>query len=453
MKAKTLFLHAFIFLSSSFVTAQSTVSKEKENIFTIDAQFLGRGELRHGGISLIKTDEESEVPIEDKPGQTANFISERSRLSFGIEKKWLTAKFTAQHSGIWGDVSGGTFTIYEAWGMVKSNNGLFAKIGRQGLAYDDERIMGTNDWSMAAYSLDALKLGYEGHNHKAHVILSYNQNAKNVAEGNTNYFNGSQPHKSLATLWYHYDFKKIPLGISAIGMNIGMQGYENKDIEGKEKPKTFYQQLVGSYVKFSPAPFSAEASYYRQMGRNESNMKIEAWMASAKLSFLPKSNYNIATGYDYMSGDKYFAIPPNGHFGLIRHDVLRGFNPIYGSHHQFYGAMDFFYVSTFVNGFTPGLQNLYISGSYSPINNLEFDLAYHHFAITADLPSISKNLGDEIEISGSFNFIQEVTLSAGYSYMKGSKTMEILKRASNRRDLNWAWLSISISPRLFTTKW
>ena len=113
-----------------------------------------------------------------------------------------------------------------------------------------------------------------------------------------------------------------------------------------------------------------------------------------------------------MSGDKYFAIPPNGHFGLIRHDVLRGFNPIYGSHHQFYGAMDFFYVSTFFNGFSPGLQNLYISGSYSPINNLEFDVAYHHFAITADLPSISKNLGDEIEISGSFNFIQEVTLSA-----------------------------------------
>ena len=38
------------------------------------------------------------------------------------------------------------------------------------------------------------------------------------------------------------------------------------------------------------------------------------------------------------------------------------FYSLYGSHHKFYGAMDFFYVRTFVNGFSPGLQNLYCGG-------------------------------------------------------------------------------------------
>lgn len=455
MKTKTI-LRASLILSAIFGPFATSSAEEPENVFTIDAQVLARGELRRGGIPIIKTDAETQGEYEkdeDLPTQKVNFISGRARLSLGFEKKWLTAKIAAQHSGIWGDVTGGTFNIYEAWGMVKSDNGLFAKFGRQALAYDDERIIGANDWSMTGSSHDALKLGYEGHNHMAHLILGYNQNAKNVAEGTTTYINGFQPHKSLATLWYHYDFKKIPLGISAIGMNIGMQGFENEAIEGKEKPKTYYQQIVGSYVKYSPSVFSAEASYYRQMGRNESNMKIDAWMASAKFSFTPCDIYGVTTGYDYLSGDKFFAVPPSGQIGLIHHDVLRGFNPVYGSHHQFYGAMDFFYVRTFVNGFTPGLQNLYISGSYSPTKNLNFNAAYHHFAITADLPGISKNLGDEIELTGSYNFIKDANISAGYSYMKGTKTMEILKRASNRRNLNWAWLSISISPRLFTTKW
>ena len=442
---------AAILLTSSFSAAaqDNSAVEKKSSTFTIDAQVMVRGELRKGGFSNTRKSDSEAIANSDE----ARFILERARLTFGIEKKWLEAKISVQHSGVWGQAGDGALSIYEAWGLLKSGNGLFAKIGRQGLAYDDERIIGTNDWAMAASSHDALKIGYEGHGHKVHAIGVYNQNAESV-NGGTSYFNGSQPYKSLATLWYHYDFKKIPLGISAIGMNIGMQGYENKGIEWKEKPKTFYQQLVGSYVKFSPAPFSAEASYYRQMGKNESNMKIEAWMASVKLSFLPKSNYNIAAGYDYMSGDKYFAIPPNGNIGLIRHDVLRGFNPIYGSHHQFYGTMDFFYVSTFVKGFTPGLQNLYISGSYSPINNLEFDVAYHHFAITADLSGIStKRLGEELSSSASYSFLKEASISAGFSFMKGSSTMEFLKRAGDDRFLRWGWISLNINPRLFTTRW
>ena len=431
------------------MTVGTAYSQEPENTFTIDAQVLVRGEIRRGGMPV---DEDTEAEVRTKKYK-ANFISERTRLSVGIDKKWLSAKITAQHSGIWGDATRGTLGIYEAWGLLKANNGLFLKFGRQGLAYDDERIIGTNDWSVAASSHDALKFGYEGHNHKVHAIFAYNQNARNIVVGETDYYDGSQPHKSLMTLWYHYDFPKFPLGVSVIGMNVGMQG--DKDVTtGDRVGVTRYQQLVGSYVKYQPAPFTVEGSYYRQMGHNEENMKIDAWMASIKAKFAPTWTYDISAGYDYMSGDKYFAVPPQGMLGVIHHDVVRGFNPIYGSHHEFYGAMDFFYVSTFINGFTPGLQNLYVAGSYSPMKNLKFDAAYHHFAITANLSDVpSKNLGDEIEIEGSYSFLKEAKLSAGFSFMKGTETMEFLKRATGNRHLRWLWMSISVSPSVFTTKW
>ena len=49
--------------------------------------------------------------------------------------------------------------------------------------------------------------------------------------------------------------------------------------------------------------------------------------------------------------------------------------------------------------------------------------------------------------------MKDVNLSAGYSYMTGTETMERLKRASDQGSLRWAWLSLSISPKLFTNKW
>ena len=42
-----------------------------------------------------------------------------------------------------------------------------------------------------------------------------------------------------------------------------------------------------------------------------------------------------------------------------------------------------------------------------------------------------------------------VSLSAGYSFMRGSKTMEYLKRTDGNRLLQWAWLSLGFSPTLF----
>lgn len=429
---------------STIVKAES--KNETKNEFYVEAQLFTRGEVRNGGLDGTKHIET------DENHNRANFINERTRLTVGYNRDWLSAKVTVQHSGVWGQGGGGTFNLYETWAQLSSKFGLFTRIGRQALAYDDERIIGTEDWSMAASSHNALKIGYEGYGHKVHLIGAYNQNAESV-NGGTYYINGYHPYKSLLTLWYHYDLPKFPLGISLTAMNTGMQ-LEQDDLAEKIIVRTKYQQLLGTYLKFYPKHWNAEASYYRQMGRSEQGLKINAWMASAKVTYSPIiDKYGFTAGYDYLSGDKLFAVPHKGQIGLIRHDVIRGFNPIYGSHHKFYGAMDFFYVSTFVSGFTPGLQNLYGGGFFSPIKGLRFNVLYHHFAIAANLPDLKKNLGDEIEITGEYTFLKCVTLKAGYSFMKGTETMERLRRSTEDRRLSWGWVSLTVSPSLFTTKW
>ena len=416
---------------------------DRPNTFSVSTSIMARGEYRDGGLPEVEGVKQDE----------AKFILERTRLSLDYSRKWLELRVTAQHSGVWGEKGKGSFNLYETWAKLRADNGLFAQVGRQELSYDDERILGRNDWAMAANSHDALKMGYEGHGHKAHVVLAYNQKAESTY-GGTVYttVSGAYPHKSLIAAWYHYDLPRFPLGASLLFMNVGMQGSGMTD-ETITDPPTNYQQLLGAYVNFHPQRWNVEGSYYRQMGKDEFSIPIQAWMAALKVDYTPDDKWKVTGGYDYLSGDDNPVVPVYGTMGMALHKKVQGFNTIYGSHHKFYGAMDFFYVSAFYGGYTPGLQNLYIGASYNPIKRLNLTANYHYLATASKVSEASRTLGHEIELSASYSVMKEVKLSAGYSYMKGSKTLERLQRVESGSHLQWAWAMLTINPRIFTTKW
>lgn len=412
-------------------------AQEADNVFNLDAQLMTRGELRAGGFKADSLDNE----------RVSHFALGRYRIIADYQRSWLNVRLTPQYTGVWGQGSAGV-VLYEGWAKMQSKKGLFVKIGRQELTYDDGRIIGNDDWTMTAPTHDVLKLGYDGESHKVHLLAAYNQNAENIDNGVIYYSGGLQPYKTMQTLWYHYDTPKKSFGISLLGMNIGMQ---NTD---QEHPITYYQQLVGTYMSFRPKYWSLEGAFYYQMGKEEHGMTIDAFMASAKLNVKPSVNYILFAGYDYLSGDKYFNVPPDGGIGLVFHDKARGFNAIFGSHHEFYGAMDFFYLSNYVGGFTPGLQNLYFGGNIKPVSGLSINAAYHYYAIATDLDYVNtKTLGHSVELASSYAFNKAVSVSAGYTFMKGSETMELLNKVSEKRQLHWAWLMMTITPKLFTSTW
>ena len=415
-----------------------------QNQLSVDLQFLTRGESRYGGLAIH--DQESE----EEEGKIAksNFVMGRVRLPINFKRDWLEARVTPQHSGVWGQAGKGAFNLYETWVKLATRSGLFAQVGRVALNYDDERIIGSDDWAMASSSHDVLRLGYEGHGHKAHVIVAYNQNPDVMVTGNTYYVNGAQPYKTMQTAWYHYDFSRIPLGASLLFMNVGMQS------DRDDNPNTtWFQHLLGGYVQFQPKHWKFEASYYHQFGKNETAMKIDAWMMSAKASFTPAPNYGFNAGYDYLSGDEYFAVPAKGYIGMTQHKVLKGFNTVYGSHHKFYGAMDFFYVSTYFFGFTPGLQNAYVGGFFRPMKALDLNASYHYLAMATTLKDMDKTLGHELEFQAGYNLARDVRLALGVSLMWGGETMDRLKRSGNENTLRWGWINLIVNPRIFSIKW
>lgn len=422
---------------------------EPQNQLNVDVQFLGRGEARYGGLPAAPTEmDEYGQEIENSKVPTSNFVLGRTRLPINFKRDWLEVRVTPQHSGVWGQEGKGSFNLYESWVKMTTRQGMFAQLGRVALNYDDERVIGSDDWAMASSSHDILRLGYEGHGHKVHIILAYNQNSQVVNSGGSIYENGSQPYKTMHTLWYHYDVPRLPLGASLLYMSTGMQSEleDNKD-------RTWFQHLAGGFLSFQPNHWRAEASYYKQFGKNENGVKIKAWMASGKITYMPLPQLDIIAGYDFLSGDKYFAVPTGHNVGMVHHDVIKGFSTVYGSHHKFYGAMDFFYVSAYHDGFTPGLQNAYIGATYRPVNRLMFNASYHYFATATDLDDMDKSLGHEIEFQAGYGISRDVKLSAGTSFMWGGKTMERLKRSATKTNMRWGWISIVVTPRIFSTKW
>lgn len=415
----------------------------QDTLFTVDLQLMSRGEIRNGGRMA-----DPDNPTSD---DKSVFILDRERLVFGYQRDWLEAKTTIQHIGTWGHEGTANTSVYEAWAKMSAKNGLFAQIGRLALKYDDERIIGPNDWSVAPMTHDALRLGYEGHGHKIHTLLAYNQNMRAINEPGSYYSSGSRPYKTMHTVWYHYDLAKVPIGFSLLFMNIGMQAGDKVGIDNNA-PHTEWQLVYGGYMKYAPKHFTIEGSYYRQAGHDEYMAKLDAWMAAAKAEWRPNDIWSLRAGYDYLSGDDYVAVVMKGGLGMPRHEVNKGFNPVYGSHHKFYGAMDFFYLSTYVNGFTPGMQNAYFGGTWKPLKKMSLSANYHYLATGTALSELDRTLGHEIELEAAYTLAKDIKLSAGYSFMTGTETMERLKRASGDGSLRWAWLSLNVTPRIFSAR-
>jgi hypothetical protein len=440
-------------LLSTGISAQTdSLRKEKINQFNLGLSFLGHGEVRGGGLPKPS---DPETVVEDH----ANFLMSRLRLTLGYQRKWLEAKAVLQNSAIWGAKNNMDIRMYEAWVKMTAPCGLFAQGGRIALAYDDERIIGPNDFATAAASHDVLRVGYEGHGHKVHAILAFNQNGSNIYTG-TYYDDGAEYYKSMQTLWYHYDLPRFPLGVSALFMNYGFQAGFPADQYNPER--TEYQQMFGGYVNYHPKYLQLELSYYRQTGKEvweKMSNDIRAWMAGVKLTVKPSDRYGFQLGYDYLSGDDYVSVPHPGTLGstgglqLVQHQVERGFAPMYGSRTKFYGMLDYFYESAYINGFTPGLQNAFFGVFGKPVLKLNIGLYYHYLAVATDLRGLGRTLGHNIDLLAKYEFTKDISLSIGYTQMLGTETMNRLKQGTGSKHAEWAWFSLSVSPTIFSTKW
>ena len=183
MKRRTVMIAAAAMTLLSQTSWAQSDSTNRANALSIGLNFLTHGEACGGGLP--------KGAVEDK----SYFLLGRLRMNVDYERPGLQAHAVIQNKSVWGANGNQALNLYEGWVKMTAKNGLFAQVGRIALSYDDERIIGPNDFAMAAKSHDVLRVGYEGHGHKVHVILGYNQVGDNVYN-NTYYDGGSQLYKT-----------------------------------------------------------------------------------------------------------------------------------------------------------------------------------------------------------------------------------------------------------------
>ena len=418
-----------IFILGVALLCSQGFAQNEENDFSLGVQLRPRAEYRNGALSPLRED--------DDP---AALISNRARMSMEYKREKLSLGVSGQYVGVWGQdpalEMNGRAMLNEAWANITPGGGLFFKVGRQSLSYDDERILGALDWHVSGRWHDALKMGYEDAQNKLHLIVAYNQNGDRLTAHSGTYYNpGGQPYKTMQTAWYQYTASNA-FHISFLLMNTGLQSGTSGDPEVKN------MQTFGTNVSFQPGNFQLYGSLYYQTGKTVTDRSVAAYMGAISASYQINPTWRITLASDYLSGDD--GSTP---------DKYKAFDVLYGTHHKFYGTMDYYYPN-----FVRGLWDNQLAVTFKVSPKVTLALNYHYFLTTTDVTinqnTQSTSLGSEIDFQVTWNMMKDVTMVGGFSGMFGTDAMKVVKNAPDAKDFqSWAWLSLNINPKVFMAKW
>jgi len=422
-----LMLYHCILLLMALIAAIPVVGQDDKKL-GVSIEIRPRAEFRNGSLTL-----------RSMGAEPAFFVSQRSRISADYNHNQLSIGIGVQNIRVWGASpqiapnEGNNTMIHEAWAAFQLNNDLTIKIGRQPLIYDDDRILGSLDWHQAGRWHDVALLKYEPVSWKIHFGAAYNQDLERIQ--NNFYSSPRNNYKTLQMLWIGHQLNDNGK-FSFLFLNTG---FENP----ADSSQQFLQTLGGNFYWVN-TPLDITASFYYQFGRNISGIEVNAFLASMYGKLALNYDHTLLFGTDYLSGEN------------MRDDAdqeITAFDPLYGTHHKFYGYMDYFYVGNPHQNV--GLWDKYLGILTKLSDDFSLQLTTHHFNSGADVIPLNETepvdtyLGTEVDLTFKWSIAPAVSLVGGYSQMFATESMEILKVGDHEAMQNWVWAMLTVNPEVF----
>lgn len=432
-------------------------SVEVKAQLSLSGQMRTRTELLHGQGTPLSKDE--------KP---AFFTSQRTRLNVGYKGYRMRFYLSAQDVRVWGqDASTNNrvtntalngLMLHEAWGEIslldtnqtKNGKDFTLKIGRQELLYDDSRLLGNLDWLQQARRHDAVLLKYSNAGFTAHLGAAYNQNRElktgTLFDGVPNGYPAGT--NGIGTLYKSMQFayfgKKLARGTASFLLfKDDFQKYTLAETGTKTLERGTWKRLTsGPYLDSKIGKnWNVNASAYFQTGKDRDGQKLSAYMYSIRGLFTANKYFSIGPGFDYTSGTT--ANSTNNH----------SFDPLYGTPHKFWGQMDYFYAA---NGFGKGgLSDFYVHSSIRASAKFSVQADLHQFSsattiINANDEKMSGNLGNELDLIGTYNLTKSISFQGGYCTFLPTSTLAQVKSVTNPQKMaNWVYVMINLKPEFF----
>lgn len=384
--------------------------------FSLSGELRPRTEYSHGYATLAAEDQKASV-----------FTSQRTRLNFDYKMDLLKVGLVLQDVRIWGSQTQGVAnqdfatSVHQAWAELNLGKVTALKVGRQELAYDDQRILGSVGWSQQGRTHDIALFKYTK-KLNIHLGIAHHENTNRK----NNLYDGPDAYKDLQFLWVNRKTEK--LNLSLLFLNNGKPVMEGTVQRSK------YSQTFGAHVEVPMNKLSFSGNLYFQAGEDGAGHSLNAYnlMAEASYKTSEKTQWNV--GYEILSGTDYDQVEKNN-----------SFNPLYGTNHKFNGFMDYFYVGNHLNnvGLSDGYVK-YATGKNKTVLNADL----HFFAGAAKISATAGNyLGTEIDLSLTQTLNPATKVTFGYSQLFGSQSLEILKGGSAGVFNNWAYVMIAVTPK------
>jgi hypothetical protein len=398
--------------------------------FTLSAEVRPRAEFRNG----------FKKPLAE--GQDAAFfIEQRTRLNTSFTSEKFDVFISMQDVRNWGSTTQiykadpNLQNIYQAWAAYKFNAKHALAVGRMELDYDNVRILGNLDWAAQGRSHDLIKYEYKGESTKLHIGAAFNQDVitPEPTKLSSTFYNVPGSYKTMQFAWFHKDWENS--GLSLLLLNNGVQNPTDSAVN--------FSQTFGFYGTKKLGGAALEYDAYYQFGKNPGGNDLSAYMFAINATFFKSKPNNLTLGFEYLTGDKSSSSKDET------------FNPLYGTHHKFYGFMDYFYVGNAHKN--KGLVDVYAKGKFKTGEKSSLLAFVHQFMsqssiVTESSQDLSSNLGTEIDLVYVLNIAPGVGFNLGYSHMFYTESLEYLKGVTDGKPASWAWAMISFKPTLFTTK-
>lgn len=403
--------------------------------FTLDGQLRPRTEYRNGFGSIIPDSADAGFAT-----------STRARINAGYKTESYQLYLSLQDVMVWGENRqllaadlNNSFSIFEAWAKLKLAGGLAAKVGRQAISYDDERIMGEVDWTQQARNHDAALLQYADGSFMMDVGLAFNQDFNDASGfqsvGTAYATTGFFSYKTMQYIYARKNWNRFTG--SLLLMN---NGFQNFDASGNADGVSNLQTL-GSHLNYKTGGFGAQANVFVQTGERQGSLDVGgAYLLGLELSYKVSDKIGLGLGTELISGNK----PDTA-------DKTEAFFPLYGTNHKFNGFMDYFYVGNHANSI--GLFDLHASANLNLGRESSLLMKVLNFSGQQELTGGEKSLGTEIDLVFSKSF-KGYGLKIGYSHLfpaDGMYTLKGVTEADAADSQNWAWAMLVIKPKFLDT--
>jgi len=327
--------------------------------------------------------------------------------------------------------------------VEKIGGGNFdAKLGRQVLAYANERLIGAIDWSHFGQSFDAGVLSANFKNFRVDVIGAAVHRYDNVPEYNRDHFLtglwgvwNPTADKNSVQPFFLYDNPMSPVGLQ--GATVRLRRF-----------------TTGLYTNWTMNNLDIEFDGAFQFGEfpqvktaDDKAVALAAHMVGVRVGYtLPGSaNFRIGVGFDRLSGNN---APDEGK----QEETVESFSTLFATNHKFYGHMDYFSFENTYNNL--GLHDIMLNLSAAPMPDTKLGADFHLFMTAVDpqdwVPTgatsdVEANIGMELDLWFTFQVAKAVWTTAGLSVMDFAEQAKRPLYTGLGKTQKWGWIQVMVN--------